>query len=115
MITITTHVLDTARGRPAAGLAVTLSVRAGERWTELGQAKTGADGRVANLVPAQAPAAARGGAVYRLAFAVEEYFAAQGTASFYPSVEVVFRSQEDTHHHVPLLVSPFGYTTYRGS
>lgn len=113
MITITTHVLDTSRGRPAAGLAVTLSVRTGERWTELGQAKTGADGRVPNMVPAQAPSAS--GTVFRLSFAVEEYFAAQEAAAFYPSVDVVFRSQENGHHHVPLLVSPFGYTTYRGS
>jgi len=112
MITITTHVLDTAHGRPAAGLAVTLSVRTGERWTELVRARTGADGRVPNLVPAQAPAAP--GTVFRLSFAVEEYFASRGTTTFYPSVDVVFRSQEDAHHHVPLLVSPFGYTTYRG-
>jgi hydroxyisourate hydrolase len=113
MITITTHVLDTAHGRPAAGLAVTLSVRGGERWTELARAKTGADGRVPNLVPAQSPVTP--GTVFRLSFDVEEYFAAQGTTTFYPSVDVVFRPQEDAHHHVPLLVSPFGYTTYRGS
>jgi 5-hydroxyisourate hydrolase len=113
MITITTHVLDTARGRPAAGIPVTLSVRAGDGWTELARAQTGLDGRVPNMVPAQAPASP--GGTYRLSFAVGEYFAAQGAAAFYPSVDVVFRPQEDAHHHVPLLVSPFGYTTYRGS
>src|SRR5262245_10681886 len=113
MITITTHVLDTARGRPAAGLAISLSVRAGERWTELVQTHTGPDGRVPNMLPAQAPASP--GAVYRLPFAVEGYFAAQGAASFDPAIDVVFRPLEDAHHHVPLLLSPFGYSTYRGS
>jgi 5-hydroxyisourate hydrolase len=112
MITITTHVLDTARGRPAAGIAVALSVRAGEGWTELARAKTGPDGRVANLVPAQTPASSAG--TFRLSFAVEDYFTSQGVTAFFPRVDVVFRSQGDSHHHVPLLVSPFGYTTYRG-
>lgn len=113
MITITTHILDTARGRPAAGIAVTLSVRAGETWTELVRTRSGADGRVPNLLPAQAPASP--GGTYRLSFAVEEYFVQQGTTAFYPTVDVVFRPQEEGHYHVPLLVSPFGYTTYRGS
>ena len=113
MISITTHILDTARGRPAAGLAVTLSVRTGERWTEVARANTGPDGRIPNMVPAQGPAGPD--AVFRLSFAVEAYFAAQGITPFYPMVDVVFQPQEDGHHHVPLLLSPFGYTTYRGS
>lgn len=113
MITITTHVLDTARGLPAAGIPVTLSVRAGDGWTELARAKTGPDGRVPNMVPAQPPASP--GATYRLWFAVEDYFASQGVSAFFPVVDVVFQPREDAHHHVPLLVSPFGYTTYRGS
>jgi 5-hydroxyisourate hydrolase len=113
MITITTHVLDTARGRPAAGIPVTLSVRTGESWTELVRATSGTDGRVPNMIPAQAPASP--GATYRLSFAVGDYFASQGLSAFFPVADVVFRPQEDGHHHVPLLVSPFGYTTYRGS
>ena len=110
---ITTHVLDTAQGRPAAGVAVTLSVRVGDGWTELGHAATGADGRVPNLLPAQAPAAP--GTTFRLRFEIGAYYAAQGIASFYPAIEVVFTQQDDRHHHVPLLVSPFGYSTYRGT
>jgi len=110
---ITTHVLDTAQGRPAVGVAVTLSVRAGDGWTELTRAATGADGRVPNLLPAQAPDAP--GATYRLQFETGAYFAAQGIATFYPAIEVVFTRQDDRHHHVPLLVSPFGYSTYRGT
>ena len=111
MITITTHVLDTARGQPAASVAVTLSVRAGNGWTELVRATTGPDGRVPNMVPAPAAPAA----TYRLAFAVGDYFTHQGLPAFFPAVDVVFRPPEDGHYHVPLLVSPFGYTTYRGS
>ncbi len=110
---ITTHVLDTAQGRPASGVAVTLSERVGDGWTELGRAATGADGRVPNLLPAQAPAAP--GTTYRLRFEIGAYYAAQGIASFYPAIEVVFTRQDDRHHHVPLLVSPFGYSTYRGT
>lgn len=113
MITITTHALDTARGRPAAEISVTLSVRADEGWTELARATTGPDGRVPNMMPAQTPASP--GATYRLSFAVGDYYAGHGLSAFFPTVDVVFRPQEDGHQHVPLLVSPFGYTTYRGS
>lgn len=113
MTTITTHVLDTARGRPAAGVAVTLSARAGDAWTELARAATGPDGRVPNLLPARASAAP--GATYRLSFAVGDYFASQQVAAFFPVAEVVFRPADEGHVHVPLLLSPFGYTTYRGS
>jgi 5-hydroxyisourate hydrolase len=110
---ITTHVLDTAQGRPAAGVAVTLSVRVGEGWTELVRTATGADGRVPNMLSAQAPASP--GTTYRLRFETGAYFAAQGITSFFPAIEVVFTQQDDRHHHVPLLVSPFGYSTYRGT
>jgi 5-hydroxyisourate hydrolase len=108
---ITTHVLDTAHGRPAAGVAVTLSVLVGESWTELNRADTGTDGRVPNLL--LSPSAR--GTTYRLRFEIGAYYAAQGIASFYPAIEVVFTQQDDRHHHVPLLVSPFGYSTYRGT
>lgn len=111
-MSISTHVLDTARGRPAAGVAVTLSVQQPRGWTELSRGATDADGRIATLLPAAPPAA---GATFRLRFEVGEYFAARGEAAFYPYVEVVFTPQDDGHYHVPLLVSPFGYSTYRGS
>jgi len=110
MTGITTHVLDTARGRPAAGVPVTLAVRSGDRWSELARAATDADGR-ATLLPDRADA----GGTYRLRFEIGEYFAAQRVDAFYPYVEVVFTMRDDHRHHVPLLVSPFGYTTYRGS
>ena len=110
MTGITTHVLDTARGRPAAGVPVTLAVRSGDRWSELARAATDADGR-ATLLADRADASG----TYRLRFEIGEYFAAQRVDAFYPHVEVVFTIRDDHHHHVPLLVSPFGYTTYRGS
>lgn len=114
MSAISTHVLDTARGLPAAGIAVTLE-RAGEAgaWAPLGQGTTDADGRIPNLVPAGGSLAA---ATYRLSFATGAWFAAQGVAAFYPEVRITFAVADPArHHHVPLLLSPFGYSTYRGS
>jgi 5-hydroxyisourate hydrolase len=110
-MSLSTHVLDTSRGQPAAGVAVTLSLQEPHGWKELSRGATDADGRIATLLPA-APAA---GATFRLRFDVGAYFAARGDPSFYPYVEVVFTPGDDGHYHVPLLVSPFGYSTYRGS
>jgi len=113
MTGITTHVLDTARGRPAAGVGVSLARRSGDAWAELATARTDANGRVGNLLPdgVKHPAG-----TYRLRFDTAAYFAAQGGAApFYPFVEIVFEIRDAEHYHVPLLVSPFGYTTYRGS
>ena len=110
---ITTHVLDTSIGRPAAGIAVTLERRDGAAWTSIGAASTDADGRVRALVPGD-PAPRPGH--YRLTFAVAAYYKARGVTPFYPEVAVVFDVQApDQHYHVPLLLSPFGYSTYRGS
>jgi 5-hydroxyisourate hydrolase len=111
-VSISTHVLDVSRGRPAAGVAVTLSNRkAGGPWSVVGRAVTDADGRVKELssVPLEI-------AEYRVDFAAGDYFKASGTRTFYPEVSVVFAAAEgDTHLHVPLLLSPFGYSTYKGS
>ena len=105
---ITTHILDVALGRPAAGVAVRLA-RLGESVEELGQSSTDADGR-AGFSLTLAPA------TYRLRFEVGPYFEAGGRATFYPHVEIVFAVRAVTeHYHVPLLLSPFGYSTYRGS
>ena len=110
---ITTHVLDTARGRPAAGVAVVLERRAGDGWRHVGRGTTDGDGRLRTLVPAGA--ALEPGA-YRLTFATAEYFAAADVSAFYPRVVIEFTVADgETHYHVPLLLSPFGYTTYRGS
>jgi 5-hydroxyisourate hydrolase len=109
---LTTHVLDTARGRPAAGMQVTLEARAGDGWAPRGGGVTDADGRVPGLV---AEGALRAG-VHRLTFATGDWFAAQGIEGFYPEVTVVCRIDDPAvHYHVPLLISPYGYSTYRGS
>jgi 5-hydroxyisourate hydrolase len=113
MSPVTTHVLDTARGRPAEGVAVVLERRgAGEAWAELGRGTTDADGRIRDLLPDGSAVAA---GVYRLRFATAAYFLAQGVRGFYPEVQVTFEAEAGGHYHVPLLLSPFGYSTYRGS
>lgn len=119
MSEITTHVLDLARGTPAAGIDVTLE-RGDARgaYARVGHATTDADGRVASFgAPTTAGEAAGSAPVrYRLTFAVGAYFAAQGVACFCPEIPVVFDAAPGTpRYHVPLLVSPFGYSTYRGS
>lgn len=111
---ITTHVLDLAAGRPAAGIAVTLSKREGQEWEVVATRTTDADGRISDLLAAINAAPAPG--VYRLHFALEHYFQTRGVESFYPYAEVTFTIRDPgQHHHVPLLLSPFGYSTYRGS
>jgi 5-hydroxyisourate hydrolase len=111
---ITTHVLDTARGAPAAGVPVVLEVWSGEDgWRVLGSATTDDDGRARRL-PSGDAAIDEG--TYRLTFDVQTYFRAQSVAAFFPEVAVVFTVRDPAqHHHVPLLLSPFGYSTYRGS
>ncbi|MGH9391320.1 MAG: hydroxyisourate hydrolase [Vicinamibacteria bacterium] len=111
MSRITTHVLDTARGRPAEGVPVTLEVRSGGDWKTLGRGSTDSDGRARDLSAGEtAPG------TYRLTFETAAYFASTGVEGFYPEVQVVFEVRDPSqHHHVPLLLSPFGYSTYRGS
>ncbi len=109
---ITTHVLDLTLGRPARDVAVRLERADGAAsWVPLAERRTDADGRVKDLHP-DAPARGR----YRITFATGEYFGARGDATFHPEVAVTFEiSDPAQHYHVPLLLSPFGYSTYRGS
>ena len=105
---ITTHVLDTSRGRPATGVPVVLERAVDSGWQPVGRGTTDADGRAGDLLTA-APSDGR----YRLTFDTGAYF---GGAGFYPEVTVTFTVQRgEQHYHVPLLLSPFGYSTYRGS
>lgn len=110
---ITTHILDTSRGKPAAQVPVRLEVLKGETWHELKRAATNADGRVEELLPSGSKAEP---GVYRMHFDVSAYYRARGEKGFYPFVEIVFEiTNPQEHHHVPLLLNPYGYSTYRGS
>lgn len=113
-ISISTHVLDIARGMPAKDvpLCLELQEQAGQ-WRRIASAQTDGDGRCAQLVPdGEKPPAG----IYRLTFDTESYFTAQGMLGLYPLVQVTFQIRDgQAHCHVPLLLSPYGYTTYRGS
>jgi len=113
MSAITTHILDTSRGRPADGVRVTLEVEESSGWTTLGSGLTDADGRLRTLLPnGMRPRAA----IHRLTFEVAEYFTRLATPAFFPRVQISFSvTAPAEHHHVPLLLSAYGYSTYRGS
>jgi 5-hydroxyisourate hydrolase len=112
MKSVSTHVLDIHRGRPAQGVPVTLDRREGDSFVRVKQATTDADGRVKELVPEGQLAAG----TYRITFDTGAYFAAQGIEGFYPEASVVFVIRDAAaHYHVPLLLSAHGYSTYRGS
>lgn len=109
---ITTHVLDVSRGRPASDVLVTLSRETDGDWQVLAEKRTDADGRVKDLLDRGTLTAG----TYRLEFALAEYFRAQNVESFYPAAAITFVVKDPSeHYHVPLLLSPFGYSTYRGS
>lgn len=108
---VTTHVLDAATGRPASGVGVALERLDDGVWTPLAIAATDDDGRVGSLGAEHLPVG-----VYRVRFATGDWFAESGVTTFYPEVLIVFEvASEDEHYHVPLLLSPFAYSTYRGS
>ncbi len=112
MSPITTHILDTAVGKPAAGVYVTLERIEGEVSVAIGTGTTDDDGRIKTLLEENALTAG----TYQLTFFVGEYLAAAGRETFYPRVPVIFEVKNpDEHYHVPLLLNPFGYSTYRGS
>jgi 5-hydroxyisourate hydrolase len=113
-MTLSTHVLDATTGRPAAGVQVLLERSGDGGWLVADQGQTDADGRL-RLADDTGSAEFEPG-VYRIAFATGAYFRARGVASFYPEVTITFEmTGRDEHYHVPLLLSPFAYSTYRGS
>ena len=112
MSQITTHILDTTKGKPAANVTIALLQQAGDTWQEIARGVTNSDGRIANLLPKETQVEL---GIYKMKFFTEEYFAQEGTANFYPFVEIVFDVATTEHYHVPLLLNPFGYATYRGS
>ena len=110
-MSLSSHVLDGGRGTPAVGVSVTWERQVAGQWTDVAQADTDAYGRVGEW--SDVPTAE---GTHRLVFGTGDYFAGQGVATFYPEVVVVFEvTDPEQHHHVPLLLSPFAYSTYRGS
>jgi 5-hydroxyisourate hydrolase len=108
---ITTHVLDTSLGKPAENILVTLSNLQGNTWVELAKNHTNADGRVLPCLKDNI-----GGGTYRLDFALSDYFERHKKNVFYPSASIVFEvADPEQHYHIPLLLSGYGYSTYKGS
>lgn len=112
MSQLTTHILDTTKGRPASGVRLSLYRQNEEEWKEIGLGTTNPDGRVMSLLNKDAflePG------IYKMRFETGEYFNKEGIESFYPFVEIIFNITTKEHYHIPLLISPHGYSTYRGS
>lgn len=111
---ITTHVLDTANGHPAQGIPVVLESQTDlGKWSEVTRGVTDDDGRISDWLDSDKPAEK---GLYRVTFEVGSYFESLGDTPFYSSIPIVFHLHEpDAHYHIPLLLSPYGYTTYRGS
>jgi len=113
MTQITSHVLDTAAGKPADGIVISLQQQVGDSWKKLGSGETNSDGRVADFTGSNDALPA---GIYKLTFQLTEYFARTNTPTFYPHADVTFQIEGNgQHYHVPLLLNPFGFSTYRGS
>ncbi|CAN5524072.1 hydroxyisourate hydrolase [soil metagenome] len=110
---VSTHILDTAMGQPAAAVQVSLAFEKSGAWKTLNVSATDADGRCKYLLPEGEDLKV---GIYRVHFVTSEYFASQGLIGLYPYVEIVFEIRDTTqHYHIPLLLTANGYTTYRGS
>jgi 5-hydroxyisourate hydrolase len=112
MSQLTTHILDTTKGKPAEGVSIILFQQYNDSWKQLATGITNADGRIVNLL--QKDVIPEPG-IYKIKFETKEYFEKQGVQTFYPFVEIIFTITGSEHYHVPLLLNPFGYSTYRGS
>jgi len=112
MSQLTTHILDTAKGKPAAGVHVILYYQKREEWVEASKGITNNDGRISDLLKTGVSMEL---GTYKLRFETYSYFTRQSVQTFYPFVEIVFEVTTREHYHVPLLLNPFGYSTYRGS
>jgi 5-hydroxyisourate hydrolase len=113
MISITSHILDTSSGRPAEGVNTNLFYLNNEsQWEEICVGITNKDGRISDFTT-EKKNLVKG--IYKINFQTGDYFQEKELKCFYPFVEIIFEIDRDEHYHIPLLISPFGYTTYRGS
>ena len=112
MSQITTHILDTSIGRPAAGVQVLLQKETDSGWQTIAEGITNQDGRIGGLLASNIRLEP---GLYSLLFEVAPYFAKNSISSFYPRVRIDFETRDQNHYHVPLLLNPWGYSTYRGS
>jgi 5-hydroxyisourate hydrolase len=112
MSQVTSHVLDTTTGKPAEGIRAMLYKGGNVEWTEITRGITNKDGRIPKLLPTD-EAVEQG--IYKIRFETKDYFDKNQIATFYPYVEIIFEVTSSEHYHIPLLLNPFGYTTYRGS
>ncbi|MEP7170273.1 MAG: hydroxyisourate hydrolase [Bacteroidota bacterium] len=112
MSQVTTHVLDTSVGKPAGAVPVVLEQNNSDNWKKIAEGITNEDGRIVNLL-SKDKVLEKG--VYRLIFETTSYFNNQNKKSFYPRITIEFEIFDSSHYHVPLLLNPFGYSTYRGS
>lgn len=110
---LSTHILDVSKGLPAPDVKIRLEKYNPQSkvWTYLNEKKTDANGRIPNFLPSSS--ANKG--IYKLIYLTSEYFKKDKTESFYPFIEVVFEIKDQNHYHVPITLSPYGYSTYRGS
>ena len=112
MSQITTHILDTSAGKPALGVNVVLEHKNNNVWLFVGNGRTDNDGRVKNLIEENTIVPP---GIYRLIFETRSYYQSINIEGFYPSVTIEFEIKDASHYHVPLLLNPYGYSTYRGS
>jgi len=112
MSQLTTHILDTTKGKPASGVSIILFQQKNNTWIELAKGITNADGRIPDLLSKDKDLET---GIYKMKFETKAYFDKDRIASFYPFVEIVFDITTKEHYHIPLLLNPFGYSTYRGS
>ena len=112
MSRVTTHVLDISMGKPANGIDIKLYVFNNASWVEIAEGTTDNDGRIKDLLAADIKLE---NGIYKLNFYTGKYFEEKNLKKFYPFVEIIFEIDTEEHYHIPLLLSPFGYSTYRGT
>ncbi len=112
MSQITSHVLDTTKGIPAEGIRAMLYKGGNDEWALITSNTTNADGRIPKLLPTDEPVEK---GIYKMRFETKDYFDRNQIPTFYPYVEIIFEIASTDHYHIPLLLNPYGYTTYRGS